>query len=86
MGGPQSAQPATGNRPAGSEALVLLAGPASAAERALPGYRYKVPKEVTEAIEDSPHFRTGVARLAARLILIDEIDAAGRREAIGAEP
>ena len=35
MGGPQSAQPATGNSPAGSEALVLLAGPASAAERAL---------------------------------------------------
>src|SRR6266566_4472021 len=35
MGGPQSAQPAAGNRPAGSEALVLLAGSASAAERAL---------------------------------------------------
>src|SRR5215472_7423274 len=35
MGGPQSAQPATGNMPAGSEALVLLAGPASTAERAL---------------------------------------------------
>ena len=36
MGGPQSARPATGNRPpAGSEALVLLAGSASAAERAL---------------------------------------------------
>ena len=35
MGGPQSAQPATGNRPADSEALVLLAGSASVAERAL---------------------------------------------------
>src|SRR5690348_16941511 len=35
MGGPQSARPAAGNRPAGSEALVLLAGPASAAEREL---------------------------------------------------
>jgi len=35
MGGPQSARPATGNRPAGREALVLLAGSASAAERAL---------------------------------------------------
>src|SRR5215475_11839985 len=35
MGGPQSAQPATGNMPAGGEALVLLAGPASTAERAL---------------------------------------------------
>ena len=35
MGGPQSARPVTGNRPAGSEALVLLAGPASAAERVL---------------------------------------------------
>src|SRR5258708_38843461 len=35
MGGPQSAQPTAGNRPAGSEALVLLAGSASAAERAL---------------------------------------------------
>src|SRR5436305_13765942 len=35
MGGPQSARPATGNRPAGGEALVLLAGSASMAERAL---------------------------------------------------
>src|SRR5690242_4453240 len=35
MGGPQSAQSATGDGPAGSEALVLLAGPVSAAERAL---------------------------------------------------
>src|SRR6516165_5734680 len=35
MGGPQSAPPAAGNRRAGGEALVLLAGPASAAERVL---------------------------------------------------
>jgi glycerol-3-phosphate O-acyltransferase len=35
-------------------------------ERALLGYRYKVPKEVTEAIEDSPHFRAEVGKLAAR--------------------
>src|SRR6516225_4355389 len=30
-------------------------------ERALLGYRYKVPKEVTEAVEDSPDFRAQVA-------------------------
>src|SRR5258707_598183 len=35
VGGPESAQPATGKRAAGGEALVLLAGSASAAERAL---------------------------------------------------
>jgi glycerol-3-phosphate O-acyltransferase len=35
MGGPQSGQPATGHRPAGSEVLVLLAGPVSPAERVL---------------------------------------------------
>src|SRR5262245_27568772 len=35
MGGPQSAQPARGDRPAGSKALVLLAGPVSPAERVL---------------------------------------------------
>ena len=40
-------------------------------ERALLGHRYKVPKEVTEAIEDSPHFRAEVARLAARLGLAE---------------
>ncbi|HET7246365.1 MAG TPA: glycerol-3-phosphate 1-O-acyltransferase [Streptosporangiaceae bacterium] len=40
-------------------------------ERALLGYRYKVPKEVTEAIEDSPHFRAEVARLADRLGLAE---------------
>ena len=38
-------------------------------ERALLGYRYKVPKEVIEAIEDSPEFRAEVASLAARLEL-----------------
>ena len=36
-------------------------------ERALLGYRYKVPKDVIEAIEDSPGFRADVATLAARL-------------------
>ena len=35
MGGPQYAQPTVGNQPGGSDALVLLAGPASAAERVL---------------------------------------------------
>ena len=37
------------------------------AERALLGYRYKVPKDVAEAIEDSPEYRADVAALAARL-------------------
>jgi glycerol-3-phosphate O-acyltransferase len=36
-------------------------------ERALLGRRYKVPKEVTEAIADSPEFRADVAGLADRL-------------------
>jgi glycerol-3-phosphate O-acyltransferase len=49
-------------------------------ERALLGYRYKVPKEVTEAIEDSPHFHAEVARLAARLGLTEQ-EAMGRAEA-----
>ena len=49
-------------------------------ERALLGYRYKVPKEVTEAIEDSPHFRTEVARLASRLGLTEQ-EAMARVEA-----
>jgi hypothetical protein len=35
MGGPRYAQPTAGNQPGGSDALVLLAGPASAAERVL---------------------------------------------------
>jgi glycerol-3-phosphate O-acyltransferase len=41
-------------------------------ERALLGYRYKVPKEVTEAIEDSPDYRAEVTRLAARLGLTEQ--------------
>ncbi|HEV2373206.1 MAG TPA: glycerol-3-phosphate 1-O-acyltransferase [Streptosporangiaceae bacterium] len=36
-------------------------------ERALLGYRYKVPKFVVEAIDDSPRFRDAVASLATRL-------------------
>jgi glycerol-3-phosphate O-acyltransferase len=36
-------------------------------ERALLGYRYKVPKDVVEAIEDSPGFRADIAALAGRL-------------------
>ena len=46
-------------------------------ERALLGYRYKVPKDVVEAIEDSPEFRAEVATLAARLGLT-ETEAAER--------
>lgn len=49
-------------------------------ERALLGDRYKVPKEVTEVIEDTPHFRAEVARLAARLGL-PEREAMERAEA-----
>jgi len=41
-------------------------------ERALLGYRYKVPKEVTEAIADSPDFRGDVAALADRLGLTEQ--------------
>src|SRR5499427_6713837 len=41
-------------------------------ERALLGHRYKVPKEVTEAIVDSPDFRAEVARLAGRLGLTEQ--------------
>src|SRR5262245_1781352 len=41
------------------------------AERALLGYRYKVPKDVAEAIEDSPEYRADVAALAARLGLTE---------------
>jgi glycerol-3-phosphate O-acyltransferase len=37
------------------------------AERAQLGYRYKVPKDVAEAIGDSPEYRADVAALAARL-------------------
>ena len=49
-------------------------------ERALLGHRYKVPKEVTEAIVDSPQFRAEVARLAARLGLTEQ-ETMGRAEA-----
>src|SRR6516225_6996491 len=41
-------------------------------ERALTGYRYKVPKDVVEAIEDSPEYRAGIARLAAQLGLTEQ--------------
>jgi glycerol-3-phosphate O-acyltransferase len=37
------------------------------AERPLRGYRYKVPRHVVEAIEDSPQFQREVTALAARL-------------------
>jgi len=46
-------------------------------ERGLLGYRYKVPKDVIEAIEDSPGFRAEIAELAARCELT-EPEAAGR--------
>jgi glycerol-3-phosphate O-acyltransferase len=42
------------------------------AERALLGYRYKVPKDVAEAIEDTPGFRADAAALAARLGLTEQ--------------
>jgi glycerol-3-phosphate O-acyltransferase len=41
------------------------------AERPLLGYRYKVPRHVVEAIQDSPEFRREVAALAARLELTE---------------
>jgi glycerol-3-phosphate O-acyltransferase len=40
-------------------------------ERALLGHRYKVPKDVVDAIEDSPEFRAEAATLAARLELTE---------------
>src|SRR5215467_4911607 len=49
-------------------------------ERALLGHRYKVPKEVTEAIADSPQFRAEVAGLADRLGLAEQ-EVLGRAEA-----
>jgi glycerol-3-phosphate O-acyltransferase len=49
-------------------------------ERALLGYRYKVPKDVIEAIQDSPEFRAEVATLASRLELT-ESEAAERTRA-----
>jgi glycerol-3-phosphate O-acyltransferase len=39
------------------------------AERPLRGYRYKVPRHVVEAIQDSPQFRAEVPEIAARLDL-----------------
>ena len=49
-------------------------------ERGLLGYRYKVPKDVIEAIEDNPGFRDEVAALTARLELT-EPEVAGRARA-----
>jgi glycerol-3-phosphate O-acyltransferase len=49
-------------------------------ERALLGYRYKVPKDVIEAIGDSREFRAEVTALATRLELT-EPEAAGRARA-----
>jgi glycerol-3-phosphate O-acyltransferase len=40
-------------------------------ERALTGYRYKVPKDVAEAIGDSPEFRDSAAQLAGQLGLTE---------------
>ena len=52
------------------------------AERALTGYRYKVPKDVAEAIEDSPGYRADVAALAARLGLPEQETAQRARTAL----
>jgi len=52
------------------------------AERALLGYRYKVPKDVAEAIEDSPEYRADVAALAARLGLTEPETAQRTRAAL----
>ena len=51
-------------------------------ERALLGYRYKVPKDVSEAIEDSPEFRADVATLATRLELAEKEAMGGVRAAL----
>src|SRR5215468_7970651 len=53
------------------------------AERALLGYRYKVPKDVAEAIEDSPGYRADVAALAARLGLTETETAQRTGAALG---
>src|SRR5215472_4932905 len=42
------------------------------AERTMLGYRYKVPKQIAEAIEDTPGFRADVAALADRLGLPEQ--------------
>ncbi len=52
-------------------------------ERALLGYRYKVPKDVIEAIEDSREFRAEVGTLAARLGLTEPEAADRTRAALG---
>ena len=52
------------------------------AERALLGYRYKVPKDVAEAIGDSPEYRADVAALAARLGLTEPETAERARAAL----
>jgi glycerol-3-phosphate O-acyltransferase len=52
------------------------------AERALLGYRYKVPKDVAEAIADSPGYRADVAALAARLGLTEAETAQRGRAAL----
>src|SRR5690242_6455493 len=52
------------------------------AERALLGYRYKVPKDVAEAIEDSPEYRADVGALAIRLGLTEPETAARTRAAL----
>src|SRR6266576_2347253 len=52
------------------------------AERAQLGYRYKVPKDVAEAIGDSPEYRADVAALAARLGLTEPETAERTRTAL----
>jgi glycerol-3-phosphate O-acyltransferase len=52
-------------------------------ERALLGYRYKVPKDVIEAIEDSREFRADVGTLADRLGLTESEAAERTRAALG---
>jgi glycerol-3-phosphate O-acyltransferase len=52
------------------------------AERAMLGYRYKVPKDVAEAIEDSPEYRADVAALATRLGLTEPETAERTRAAL----
>ena len=52
------------------------------AERAQLGYRYKVPKDVAEAIGDSPEYRADVAALAARLGLTEPETAERTRAAL----
>jgi glycerol-3-phosphate O-acyltransferase len=52
------------------------------AERAQLGYRYKVPKDVAEAIGDSPGYRADVAALAARLGLTETETAERTRAAL----